>query len=81
MESATMPIAVIGMSCRFSGGATSPEKLWKLLAEGRNAWSKVPETRYNQSAFYHPDGTKAGVVGLVDFLCIGYTEFFVLMAF
>ncbi|CAG9990181.1 unnamed protein product [Clonostachys byssicola] len=56
-----MPIAIVGMSCRFSGGADSPEKLWELLAEGRNTWTKVPESRYNQTAFYHPEGTRAGV--------------------
>uniref|UniRef100_A0A8H7N2E1 Carrier domain-containing protein n=1 Tax=Bionectria ochroleuca TaxID=29856 RepID=A0A8H7N2E1_BIOOC len=56
-----MPIAIVGMSCRFSGGADSPEKLWKLLAEGRNTWTKVPGSRYNQTAFYHPEGTRAGV--------------------
>ncbi|CAH0043544.1 unnamed protein product [Clonostachys solani] len=61
MEPATIPIAIVGMSCRFSGGADSPEKLWELLAEGRNTWTKVPESRYNQTAFYHPEGTRAGV--------------------
>lgn len=47
-------IAVIGMSCRFAGGANSPEELWSMLAEGRNAWTEMPENRFNHSAFYHP---------------------------
>ncbi|KAL3429943.1 hypothetical protein BDV09DRAFT_200122 [Aspergillus tetrazonus] len=59
-EPITMPIAVVGMSCRFAGGATSPEKLWQLCAEGRSAWSKVPQSRFNQTAFYHPDGQRPG---------------------
>jgi hypothetical protein len=31
----TEPIAIIGMSCRFPGGANSPEAFWQLLVEGR----------------------------------------------
>lgn len=35
----TKPIAVVGMSCRFPGGATDPGKFWDMLAEGRNGVS------------------------------------------
>jgi len=63
MEPATMPIAIVGMSCRFAGGATTPEKLWQLCAEGRSAWSEVPSSRFNQKSHYHPDGQKQGTVG------------------
>jgi acyl transferase domain-containing protein/aryl carrier-like protein len=31
------PIAVIGIGCRFPGGAHSPEAFWQLLDEGRDA--------------------------------------------
>jgi acyl transferase domain-containing protein len=54
----TMPIAIVGMSCRFPGDVTSPEKLWKLCTEARSAWSEVPMERFNQSAFYHPHAEK-----------------------
>lgn len=47
-------IAIIGMACRFAGGVTSPEKLWNLVSEGRDAWSTIPKNRFNQDAFYHP---------------------------
>jgi hypothetical protein len=38
----TKPIAVVGMSCRFPGGATDPGKFWDMLAEGRNGVSASP---------------------------------------
>ncbi|KAI3390924.1 hypothetical protein diail_8351, partial [Diaporthe ilicicola] len=57
-ELASEPIAIIGLSCKFAGDADSPEKLWKMLAEGRNAWSEIPSTRFNAKAVYHPDSGK-----------------------
>ncbi|KAL2829478.1 hypothetical protein BDW59DRAFT_159066 [Aspergillus cavernicola] len=57
----TMPLAIVGMSCRFGGGASNPEKLWDMLAEGRSAWSPVPKSRFNQDAFYHPDQLYPGM--------------------
>ncbi|KAJ4011786.1 hypothetical protein NW752_004187 [Fusarium irregulare] len=50
----TMPIAIIGMSCKFSGTATSPEQLWQMVAEARSGWSTFPKDRFNGDAFYHP---------------------------
>lgn len=54
------PIAIIGIGCRFPGGANSPEKLWSLLSEGRETWSEVPEDRFDWKSFHHPDQEKAG---------------------
>nr|ALQ32778.1 putative polyketide synthase [Fusarium babinda] len=50
----TMPIAIIGLSCKFSGTATSPEQLWQMVAEARSGWSTFPKDRFNGDAFYHP---------------------------
>ena len=56
------PIAIIGMSCKFPGDATSVESFWKMLCEKRTAVSKVPEDRFNVDAFYHPDPERVDAV-------------------
>jgi acyl transferase domain-containing protein len=40
-------IAVVGMACRFPGGADTTEKFWELLAQGRDVHSPVPLDRFN----------------------------------
>ncbi|MFD2684170.1 type I polyketide synthase [Streptomyces phyllanthi] len=42
------PIAVIGLGCRFPGGADSPDAYWRLLTEGRDAVGTVPEGRWER---------------------------------
>ncbi|KAK4447399.1 hypothetical protein QBC34DRAFT_440144 [Podospora aff. communis PSN243] len=54
----TEPIAIIGMSCRFAGDATNPERFWDMLAQGRNAWSEIPSARFNPKGVFHPDPEK-----------------------
>jgi acyl transferase domain-containing protein/acyl carrier protein len=39
------PIAIVGMSCRFPGGVSSPRQLWDLLARGGDAISSLPGDR------------------------------------
>lgn len=51
----TEPIAIIGMGCRFPGGANNPEAYWRLLHDAVDAITKVPSERWNVDASYDPD--------------------------
>lgn len=42
---AAAPIAIIGMGCRFPGGADRPERFWDLLAAGGDAIGLLPPGR------------------------------------
>src|ERR1700761_2849450 len=55
-----IPIAVVGIGCRFSGTASDPEKYWDLLASCRSTSTLVPKDRFNAEAFFHPDFDHAG---------------------
>ena len=57
-----VPIAVIGMSCRFPGDVNSPEDLWQLLADGRSGWSEIPTSRFHLDGVYHPNSSKVNTV-------------------
>ncbi len=49
------PIAIIGMGCRFPGGANTPEKYWQLLSNGVDAVSEVPANRWDTDQYFDPD--------------------------
>ena len=55
------PIAILGMGCRFPGGVNSPDDLWRLLSEERDAVSEFPTDRgWNLNALFGPDPDAPG---------------------
>ncbi len=58
-------IAIIGMSCRFPGEASSIEGLWQMIEDGQCAYSDFPKDRFNIDGFYHPDGHRQGSVSIL----------------
>ena len=54
------PVAIVGMSCRFPGGADSPRLFWELLRGGVDAITEVPANRWSLEQFYDPDPNAPG---------------------
>ena len=55
-----MPIAIIGIGCRFPGGVTNPYEFWQMIASKTDAISEIPGDRWNNKKFYHPSNAKPG---------------------
>ncbi|GKT79343.1 polyketide synthase [Colletotrichum tofieldiae] len=42
------PIAIVGMSCRLPGEASSLYAFWKLMCRRRTGWSSILKNRFNR---------------------------------
>lgn len=56
----SIPIAIVGMACRFGGDVTNPSKLWDLCVSGRDGWTPIPKDRFDVKALYHKDRARLG---------------------
>src|SRR3954453_14617544 len=54
------PIAIVGIGCRFPGGVNDPQQFWRLLTDGVDAITTVPQDRWHARAFYDPDPATPG---------------------
>ncbi|WP_444544534.1 SDR family NAD(P)-dependent oxidoreductase [Rhizocola hellebori] len=49
------PIAIVAMACRLPGGVSTPEQLWRLLAQGEDGIGPFPTDRGWPPELFHPD--------------------------
>jgi len=56
------PIAVVGMACRFPGGATTPEAYWDLLRAGGSGIVEIPADRWDVDDYYDSELSEPGTM-------------------
>ncbi len=54
------PIAIVGIGCRFPGGASSPRVFWNMLKRKKDAIVDVPKDRWDLRRFYDENPEKPG---------------------
>lgn len=53
-------IAIVGMSCRFPGGANSVGEFWDVMMKGKDGICDVPESRWELEKYYDEDDNAPG---------------------
>lgn len=80
-RAAREPIAIVGLACRFPGGANDPESYWRLLREGRDAIAPIPAERWDVARYFDPDPEAPGKMytrhgGFIDEVAAFDPQFF-----
>jgi acyl transferase domain-containing protein/D-arabinose 1-dehydrogenase-like Zn-dependent alcohol dehydrogenase/trans-aconitate methyltransferase/acyl carrier protein len=53
-------LAIIGMGCRFPGGANDADTYWSILRDGVDALVEIPPDRWDLRMYYDPEPGKPG---------------------
>ncbi len=56
------PLAIVGVGCKFPGGADSAQTYWQLLCDAVDATGDVPASRWNADRYHDPNPAKMGKV-------------------
>lgn len=56
------PIAIVGASCRFPGGANDLDTFWELLASGKSGITTTPSERWDADEYYDPNPDAPGKI-------------------
>ncbi len=64
-------VAIVGMGCRFPGGANTPDLFWENLRNGVDSITEIPTSRWDAAELYDPDPDAPGKIatlwgGFVD---------------
>ena len=51
-RSRSEPVAIVGLGCRFPGGAVDADSYWQVLRSGTDAVAEIPPDRWDVDAFY-----------------------------
>ncbi|KAE8858945.1 hypothetical protein PTNB73_08425 [Pyrenophora teres f. teres] len=54
------PIAIIGVACRFPGGANTPSKLRDLIHSPHDLSRTIPANRFDTKSFFHSNSSHHG---------------------
>jgi phthiocerol/phenolphthiocerol synthesis type-I polyketide synthase C len=52
MAAKAVPIAIVGIGCRFPGGVNSPTAFWKFLCDGGDAITEIPSSRIDIGRYF-----------------------------
>ena len=49
-----IPVAIVGIGCRFPGGVSDADSFWRFLVEGRDAITEIPPDRIDVRHYFDP---------------------------